>query len=324
VNPSAVAMRVMPTLLYGAGHPYAIPFTGSGNEVDIQTLTRDDLVGFHRDWLRPEQGTLIVVGDTTLKEIVPLLERQFGDWKAEGPAPQVKAPVAVARPAQSRVYLIDQPGAVQANLFASQVVPSTMDPGATRFDIANGVLGGDFTSRLNMNLREDKHWSYGARTSASSTLGQRPWMAVAPVQIDKTAEAMKEMRKEIAEFADGTEPATAAEVTRIRNIQNLSLPGAYETASAVMGTISGIVRYQRPDDYVVQRKAEIEAMTPAQVQQAAATLDPNALTWVVVGDLKQTEAPVRALNLGQVQVIDAEGNAVQAPAAPAAAKPKAR
>jgi hypothetical protein len=91
-----------------------------------------------------------------------------------------------------------------------------------------------------------------------------------------------------------------------------------------MGTISGIVRYQRPDDYVVQRKAEIEAMTPAQVQQAAATLDPNALTWVVVGDLKQTEAPVRTLNLGQVQVIDAEGNAVQAPAAPAAAKPKAR
>lgn len=327
VNPSAVAMRVLPTLLYGAGHPYAIPFTGSGNEVDIQSMTRDDLVGFHRDWLRPEQGTLIVVGDTTLKEIVPLLERQLGDWKAEGPAPQVKAPVDVARPTQARVYLIDQPGAVQANLFASQVVPSSMDPGSTRFDIANGVLGGDFTSRLNMNLREQKHWSYGAGSSASNTLGQRPWGARAPVQIDKTAESMQEMQKEIAAFATGAKPATPAEVARIRNIQNLSLPGAYETASAVMGTISGIVRYQRPDDYVVQRKAEIEAMTPAQVQQAAATLDPNALTWVVVGDLKQTEAPVRALNLGQVQVIDAEGNAVQAPAAPvapAAAKPKAR
>ena len=311
VNPNASAMRVLPTLLYGAGHPYAIPFTGSGNEADIQSLTRADLVDFHRDWLRPEQGTLIVVGDTTLKEIVPLLERQFGDWKSSTPAPQAKPPVDVARPTTARVYLIDQPGAVQANLFAGQVVPSTIDAGATRFDIANGVLGGDFTSRLNMNLREEKHWSYGARTMASSTLGQRPWMAVAPVQIDKTAEAMKEMQKEIADFASGAETITPAEVTRIRNIQNLSLPGAYETASAVMGTISGIVRYQRPDDYVFKRKAEIEAMTPAQVQQAAATLDPKTLTWVVVGDLKQTEAPVRALNLGEVTIIDADGKPVK-------------
>ncbi len=311
VNPSAAAMRVLPPLLYGAGHPYAIPFTGSGNEADIQSLTRADLVDFHRDWLRPEQGTLIVVGDTTLKEIVPLLERQFGDWKSSGPAPQVKPLVDIARPAKGRVYLIDQPGAVQANLYAGQVVPSTMDPGATRFDIANGVLGGDFTSRLNMNLREEKHWSYGARTMASSTLGQRPWMGMAPVQIDKTAEAMKEMQKEIADFASGAEAITPAEVTRIRNIQNLSLPGAYETASAVMGTISGIVRYQRPDDYVFKRKAEIEAMTPAQVQQAAATLDPKTLTWVVVGDLKQTEAPVRALNLGEVTIIDADGKPVK-------------
>lgn len=311
VNPNAVAMRVLPPLLYGKGHPYAIPFTGSGREADIQSLTREDLVDFHRDWLRPEQGTLIVVGDTTLKEIVPLLNRQLGDWKSTGPAPQVKAAVDVARPAKGRVFLIDQPGAVQANLFAGQVVPSTLDAGATRFDIANGVLGGDFTSRLNMNLREEKHWSYGARSSASSTLGQRPWMAMAPVQIDKTGEAMAEMRREIADFASAAEPVTAPEVTRIRNIQTLSLPGAYETASAVMGTISGIVRYQRPDDYVFKRKAEIEAMTPAQVQQAAATLDPNALTWVVVGDLKQTEKEVRALNLGEVTVIDADGNPVK-------------
>jgi predicted Zn-dependent peptidase len=311
VNPSAAAMRVLPPLLYGAGHPYAIPFTGSGNEADIQSLTREDLVDFHRDALRPEQGTLIVVGDTTLKDIVPLLERQFGNWKSTGPAPQLKPLVDVARPAKARVYLIDQPGAVQANLYAGQVVPSTMDPGATRFDIANGVLGGDFTSRLNMNLREEKHWSYGARTMASSTLGQRPWMGMAPVQIDKTADAMKEMQKEIADFASGAEAVTPAEVTRIRNIQNLSLPGAYETASAVLGTISGIVRYQRPDDYVFKRKAEIEAMTPAQVQQAAATLDPKTLTWVVVGDLKQTEAPVRALNLGEVVVIDSDGKPVK-------------
>ncbi|KMM75597.1 peptidase M16 [Xanthomonas sp. NCPPB 1128] len=306
-QPNGVAMRVLPPLLYGAGHPYAIPFSGTGTEAAIAALQREDLVDFHRDWVRPEDATLIVVGDTTLGEVVPLLDAQFGDWKGEGPMPSVPAPARVARPAKPRVYLIDQPGAVQANLFASELVPPTTDPASVRFDMANGVIGGDFTSRLNMNLRENKHWSYGARSSASNALGQRPWGASAPVQIDKTAPALQEMSKEISAFASGKAPPTAEEVARIRNIQTLSLPGAYETASSVMGVIGGIVRYGRPDDYVFKRKAEIEAMTPAQVREAASMLDPNSLTWVVVGDLKQIEAPVRALKLGEVTVIDADG-----------------
>ncbi|WP_017912152.1 pitrilysin family protein [Xanthomonas sp. SHU 166] len=316
-QPNGVAMRVLPPLLYGVGHPYAMPFSGIGTEAAIAALQREDLVDFHRDWVRPEHATLIVVGDTTLAEIVPLLDAQFGDWKGEGTAPSVPVPTRVARPAKPRVYLIDQPGAVQANLFASELVPPTTDPAAVRFDIANGVIGGDFTSRLNMNLRENKHWSYGARSGAASALGQRPWTASAPVQIDKTAPALQEMYKEISVFASGKAPPTAEEVARIRNIQTLSLPGAYETASAVMGAIGGIVRYGRPDDYVFKRKAEIEAMTPAQVREAASMLDPNTLTWVVVGDLKQIEAPVRALKLGEVTVIDADGVPQGAAAAPA-------
>ncbi|MCW0454821.1 M16 family metallopeptidase [Xanthomonas sacchari] len=316
-QPNGVAMRVLPPLLYGVGHPYAMPFSGIGTEAAIAALQREDLVDFHRDWVRPEHATLIVVGDTTLAEIVPLLDAQFGDWKGEGTAPSVPVPARVARPAKPRVYLIDQPGAVQANLFASELVPPTTDPAAVRFDIANGVIGGDFTSRLNMNLRENKHWSYGARSGAASALGQRPWTASAPVQIDKTAPALQEMYKEISAFASGKAPPTAAEVARIRNIQTLSLPGAYETASAVMGAIGGIVRYGRPDDYVFKRKAEIEAITPAQVREAASMLDPNTLTWVVVGDLKQIEAPVRALKLGEVTVIDADGVPQGAAAAPA-------
>jgi predicted Zn-dependent peptidase len=192
------------------------------------------------------------------------------------------------------------------------LIPPTTDPGATRFDIANGVLGGDFTARLNMNLREDKHWAYGAGSSAPAALGQRPWLALAPVQIDKTAEAMAEMQREIAGFAAGTAPPKDEEVARIKRINTLSLPGAYETAGTVMNTIGGIVRYRRPDDYVFKRKAEVEAMTPQQVAEAAKTLDQNALTWVVVGDLKHTEAPVRALKFGEVTVVDADGKAAGA------------
>ena len=310
-RPQTAALRVLPPLMYGEGHPYAMPFTGSGTEASIASLGRDDLVAFHQAWVRPEGATLVVVGDTTLEQVVPMLEKHFGDWRGTGTAPVAQAvPAKVARPETARVFLIDQPGAVQANIYAGQLVPSTTDAGAVRFDIANGVIGGDFTARLNMNLREDKHWSYGARSGASGALGQRPWLASAPVQIDKTAEAMAEMRREIAAFASGETPPTADEVERIRAINTLSLPGAYETAASVASTIGGMVLYGRPDDYVMRRKAEIEAMTPAQVAEAAKTLDADALTWVVVGDLSQIEAPVRALGFGEVTVVDADGKPV--------------
>src|SRR5690606_10709772 len=231
-RPQTAALRVLPPLLYGEGHPYAMPFTGSGTEASIAALTRDDLVAFHRASVRPEGATLIVVGDTTLAEIVPLLEKHLGDWSGTGPAPAAAAAIPeVPRPSAPRVFLIDQPGAVQANIFAGQLVPSTRDDGAVRFDIANGVIGGDVTARLNMNLREDKHWSYGARSGASGALGQRPWLASAPVQIDRTADAMAEMQREIAGFASGEAPPTVEEVERIRAINTLSLPGAYETAA---------------------------------------------------------------------------------------------
>ena len=306
-RPDAVAMRVLPSLLYGAGHPYAAPFTGSGNEQAISALSRDELVAFHQRWIRPEHGTLLVAGDITMEQLLPALETALAGWKGEGELPQRVVSTAVTRPQATTVYLIDQPGAVQANLFAAQLVPPSNDPGALTLDIANGVLGGDFTSRLNMNLREDKHWSYGVRASISGALGARPWIVAAPVQIDKTAEAIAELQREISEFASGQRPPSEAEVARIRAIQTLSLPGAYETASAVLSTLSSNALYGRADDYVFTRKAAIEAMTPAQVAQAAKGINPDALVWVVVGDLKQIEAPVRALNLGTVQVIDGEG-----------------
>ena len=139
-------------------------------------------------------------------------------------------------------------------------------------------------------------------------------MASAPVQIDKTAEAMAEIQRELADFATGARPATDAELARARAIQTLSLPGAYETAWAVMSTIGGTVRFGRPDDYVFQRKAEIESMTVRDLAGVATTIDPGTLTWVVVGDLAQIEAPIRALELGEVQVLDADGRPVARPA----------
>ena len=311
-RPIGAAQRVLPPLLYGAGHPYAIPMSGSGIEADVAGLSRADLAGFEQSGLRPEAATLIVAGDTTLKEIVPLLDKHFGDWKGEGAAPAALKLAEVARPAKPRVYLIDQPGAVQATIFAGELVPSTRDAGAVKFDIANAVIGGEFSSRLNMNLREDKHWAYGAYSFTNNAVGQRPWLAYAPVQIDKTADSLKEMDNEFVRYFSGKAPATAQEVAKIQATEIRGLPGAYETASSVMATIGGIVKYGRPDDWVFKRKAEIEALTPEQVKAAATTLDPGKLVWVVVGDLKQIEQPIRALNLGQISIIDADGKPVAA------------
>ncbi|GAA5002693.1 insulinase family protein [Pseudoluteimonas lycopersici] len=310
-QPQTAALRVLPPLLFGDEHPYGVPFTGSGTESQVAALTRDDLVAYQHAWLRPENATLIVVGDTTLKDIVPLLDRTLGGWKGEGAADAAPAIPEVARPQQPRVFLIDQPGAVQANIFAGELVPSAKDPGAVKFGIANDVLGGLFSARLNMNLREDKHWAYGAYSFVPGAVGQRPWLAFAPVQIDKTAESLKEMQREIGDYATGAKPASAEEVQKAVDDDIRGQPGAYETANAVMNTIGGIVRYDRPDDWVTRRNTEVEALTPEQVNAAARTLDGKALTWVVVGDLSKIEAGIRALDIGPVQVIDADGKPVQ-------------
>lgn len=306
-RPNSIALRLLPPLLFGEGHPYAIPFSGSGSEASIAALSRDDLLAFHRDFIRPDNATLIVAGDTTLKEILPLLERHFADWKAPASA---LAKIDVARvevPAKPRVFLIDQPGAIQANIIVGQAVPSTMDPQALEFDIANGVLGGEFSSRLNMKLREDKHWAYGAYSFVPAALGQQPWIAFAPVQIDKTTDSLKELDADIRAFASGSVPVSAEEADKLRNTNVRSLPGAFETASAVLGQIGGILRFQRPDNWVEVKKQRIESMPLSAIQAAAATLKPDALTWVIVGDLSKIEQPVRELGMGEVKVLDADG-----------------
>ncbi|MFZ5661137.1 MAG: M16 family metallopeptidase [Pseudomonadota bacterium] len=309
-RPQTAALRVLPPLLYGEGHPYAIPFTGSGTEESIASLTRADLVDFHRNWLQPDKARIIVVGDTTLERIVPLLEKRFGDWKTAPDAPKLPQVTEAARPNGNRVFLVDQPGAIQTNIYVAQLIPPTGHEKTIDFDFANGVLGGEFSSRLNMNLREQKHWAYGSYSSAPNALGQRPWIASAAVQADKTVESIGELKKEIAAFASGEKPATPQEVDKIRASNTRSLPGSFETGSAVLGMIAANLRYGRPDDYILRYKARNEAMTPQDAQAAAKTLDPNALTWVVVGDLKTIEQPVRALNLGEVKVIDADGRPV--------------
>ncbi len=306
-QPTGLALRTLPPLLYGEGHAYAIPFTGSGTEASIQSLTRDDLRAWTHDHIRPDNARILVAGDTTLEAIVAKLDAAFGDWKAPAQPRPKKNLAEVPLPRQPRVYLMDRPGAKQSLILAGSVAPSTKVKNNLEIQTMNGAFGGSFTSRLNMNLREDKHWAYGAGSFLSNALGQRPFMMYAPVQTDKTAESVAEILREARDVI-GPKPLTHEEIEKIKVGDVRSMPGEYQTTGAVLGALNSIVLYDRPDDFVQTLKSRIEAQKDADVQGAAREIiHPDALTWVVVGDLKKIEKPVRDLKIGEIKVIDADG-----------------
>jgi predicted Zn-dependent peptidase len=310
-SPNALGMRVLPPLLYGEGHAYAIPLTGSGTEASIQSLTPQDLAAFHADYVRANNARIIVVGDTTLAEVTAELDRVFGDWLSDKKLRPAKNIAEVAVPTQPRVFLIDKPNAEQSVILAGRLIPSSKAEDRLVTQTANSVFGGEFTARINMNLREDKHWAYGAYSYASAALGQRPLMASAGVQTDKTIESLKELLREFTEYS-GTRPPSAEEIVKIKTGDVRSLPGSYETAAAVAGALTDIVVFGRPDDYVQTLKTSIEDQSDRDIAAAAQKYyQPQALTWVVVGDLSKIEAGIRALDLGEVRVLDADGKVLR-------------
>jgi zinc protease len=307
-TPEQMALRILPRLLYGGGHAYSIPMTGSGTERSVAAITRDDLAKFHSTWFKPNNATLIVVGDTTLAEIRPKLDGLFARWQ-RGDVP-AKALPPVALPSKPRIFLIDRPGAEQTTIIAGQLVPAKKPDDEIAIDAMNDILGGAFTSRINMNLREDKAWAYGADTEIVESQAQRPFLAIAPVQADKTAEAMSEIKRELDDFVGGR-PPSAQEVATSKNGSTLTLPGRWETSRAVASDIAALVRFHLPDDYWSKYAELVARLTVREVDAAAKRLlEPNRLTWVVVGDRGVVEKKVRALGYGEITVLDADGNPV--------------
>ena len=306
-EPGAMGLRVLPQLLYGPQHAYGNPFTGSGTEAGVAKLTAADVRKFHATWFKPNNATLVVVGDTSLAGLTPKLDKLFSGWKA-GEVP--KKNIAPVDEPPSAVYLIDRPGSLQSVIYVANVAPPKSNPQEVAIELMNKMLGGDFTSRINMNLREDKHWTYGARTSLPDARGQRPFIATAPVQGDKTKESMLELSKELRGIL-GDKPVTDAEFKRVVLNQTLKLPGTWETMAKVAGALSEIVRFGLPDDYYQTYPNRVRAMTRDSLAAAAKTVvQPDHLVWVVVGDRAKIEAGVRELNFGEVKFLDADGKPV--------------
>ncbi|WDD91499.1 insulinase family protein [Burkholderia sp. FERM BP-3421] len=322
--PRAIAARILPSLLYGPNHAYGASFTGSGTEASIRAIRAADLAAYRDNWLRPDNATILVVGDTSLQEIVPRLDAVFGDWSAPAAPLPRKALGVAAAPAGARVLLVDKPGAPQSSIFAGLLAPSSAARDAIAADVANGAFGGNFSSRLNLNLRENKHWSYGASSRLQDAVGQRLFLISAPVQTDKTAASLREIVTEARDVV-GARPLTPAEVELARQFVVRGLPGRYETSADVLDMVSRMVRYGYPDTYANTLKDTVEAVDAKAAEAALhAFIVPDAMTWVVVGDLRRIERPVRALKLGEVEVVDADGKPAGArPAAARARTPRA-
>ena len=300
-SPFAIALRLLPPLMYGDGHAYGIPLTGSGEEAAIASITRDELVGFKDAWLRPDNGTIFVVGDTSMAEIKPLLDRSFGSWRANGTKP-TKNIAEVSLPDGPRVVLVDRPGSPQSFILAGHVAPPTGVDNNIAISAMNEIIGGSFNSRMNSNLREDKGWSYGSQTALVGARGQRPFILLAPVQTDKTGASIAEIKSEFKAFF-GDRPATPEELERVKLDNVRSLPGQFETSGSVLGSLLGSDRFDRAYDYPASLPAKYQALDIPAIEAAARdVLHPDQMVWVIIGDAEKIEEEIKNAGIGEVEV----------------------
>jgi zinc protease len=305
-QPNAMALRVLPGLLYGASHAYGRPLTGSGTEKSVESITREDLIEWHSRWVKPGNSTIIVTGDTTMAKLLPALEETFSTWKA-GKAP-VKELASVAKTAGGKVYLIDKPDAPQSTIVAAHVSEPSGQAEEHAIETVLRNFGGMATSRLNRNLRLEKHWSYGTQGFLNDARGQRPFIVIAPVQTDKTKEAMVEVAKEIRGLA-GERPVAGEEYQSIMRNMTLRLPGRFETLNALEGAAIDMINYGLPADYWSRYAGNVRVLTEPQLNAAAKKfVRPGEIIWIVVGDLKKVEQGVRELGLGQVIRLNPDGD----------------
>ena len=302
-RPASIAYRNIGKLLYGEDHPYGKPLTGTGVSATISSITREDIINVHTRAVNPANLTFAVAGDIDLDSLVTILENKFGDWNSDSNN-NLKSLNKVALPDSRTIYLIDKPNAQQSYIVAGQLLPPSATDEEIKLSYMNYAIGGSFTARLNMNLREDKSWSYGVRTRLGDAKGQRAMLVTAPVQTDKTSESMIEIVNEYAAYLT-TAPITEDELAKGKASKTLRLPGQFETLGALKSGVSGIVTYNRDLDYLNQLPQLLDEPSLMDVQEMAQTyIKPDQWTWLIVGDLDKIEEPIRNLNLGTVKVIN--------------------
>lgn len=300
-NVQNMALRVGPKLLFG-DQPYGM--ASSGTAESVNSFTASDISGFYSGHYVPGDSALVLAGDLTRAEAEKLAKQYFGNWSGAA-APAVSVPAASAPPA-THVVIVDKPGAPQTMLAAFGFGVPANSPDADALDVLNYTLGGSFGSRINMNLREEHGYTYGAQTVFREYRESGAFFSVALVRTDVTAPAAKEMMKEIRNFP--VNPSTEAELNDAKESSIRSLPGDFETTSAIAGAISSIFVYDYPLDHYAALPAKYQAITQADIARVAKQyLHPDQLIVLAAGDRSKIEAPLKDAGVGPVEVRDING-----------------
>lgn len=292
-----VAPLAFGRVVYGGTHRYGT--SAMGTQATLKAFTIADLRSFHTTMYHPAGATLVVAGDIRTDAVLPLLEKQFGGWKAAG-AP--RTPVALApQLTQAQVFIVDMPGSEQSQVRIGWVGVPRSTPDYFAVQVLNTILGGSFTSRLNQNLREKNQYTYGASSRFDMRLSAGPFFAGAGIQTDKTADALREFFNELNAIG---KPVSAEELAKAKNYIALGFPSEFETIQDLASHVEEMIIYKLPDDYFARYIANIQAVTAAAVQKAAATyIQPGKFAVVIAGDRKAIETGVQGLKLGTVRVL---------------------
>lgn len=298
-NPGALIQIAFPRIVYGPTHRYGT--SANGLPPAIESLTVADLRAFYTAHYRPDNATLLVVGDVTPSAALPLLEKAFGGWKAAGMAPLVAEVPNAPQLKTRQIYLVDKPEAAQSQIRIGWVGVPRSTPDYAALQVLNTILGGSFTSRLNDNLRERNGYSYGASSIFDTRIAAGPFYAGAGVQSDKTGEALKEFFNELNGILT---PVPEDELIKAKNYVALGFPGEFETTGDMARKLEELVAYSLPDDTFTNFVASVAKVSAADLQRLAARyIQPDKMAVVVVGDRKSIEGPIRALNLGPLNIV---------------------
>jgi predicted Zn-dependent peptidase len=301
-QPASVASNVFGILTYGASHPYGQP--SGGTEASVNAIALEDLKDFYAGYFKPNNGTLIVVGDVTMKEIRPLVEKYFGTWK-KGTIRQSMFPAA-PNIASTQIYLVDKPQAAQSEIRIGHVGVARNTPDYFAITVMNTILGGQFSSRINMNLRETKGYTYGARSSFSMQKEAGPFIASSAVKSSVTDSSVIEFMKELARIKD--EDVTQQELEFAVNSIVRRQPQGFETPGQIAGQLMNLVLYNLPDTYFNTSIQNIEKVTVKDVRRVSEKyLNPKAMNIVIVGDVATIKDGLEKLGYGAVHAVSADG-----------------
>jgi zinc protease len=303
-NPSQVAAQVMASALYGSKHPYG--FAEIGTVAAVKAVMRSDMEAFWKQNFVPNNAALVVAGDISMTELRALADKTFGSWARGTPAsPSLGEPTTTP----ARIVIVDKPGSPQTQVRVAGIGAARSSPDFRPMQVMNLALGGLFSSRINMNLREAHGYTYGASSGFSFRRAPGPFQVASGIRTDVTGPAIGEIFKELRGMVD--RPVSPDELTKAKDALANSLPGAFESSANAVGNFSNVFIYNLGLDYYTKYAAQVNAVTPEQaLEMAKKYLVPEKMVVIAVGDRAKIEPELKKMNLGAIEIRDPEGKPI--------------